>query len=333
MAARKKWISLVVLLLLAAVGAYWSYSRWRHSQIHVVTDNAYVKGKMYFVASKVPGSLLSVAVEDNQEVKVGDPIATLDPRDYDLAVERASASLSEAEAALATDRAQIAQAKAQLGASTSQRGLAVLELERTEALFKRQSIPKQRFDQAAASKETADAQVEAARKTITAAEAKLVVSARKVDTARAVLDNAKLQRSYCAIGAPVAGIVSRKSVQPGMVVAPGQPLCAIVPLDSSEIWVEANFKETQLRLVKPGQKVALEADADPSKKYTGRVDSLSAGTGAAFSLLPPENATGNWVKVVQRLPVKIVLDPGQDPDRKLRVGMTVTVEVDTTGVR
>jgi membrane fusion protein, multidrug efflux system len=333
MASRKKWISLTVLLLLVAVGAVWGYARWRHGQIHVVTDNAYVKGKVHPVASKVPGSLVTVNVEDNQEVKAGDVIATLDPRDFDMAVERAGASLAEAEAALATDRAQIAQAKAQLEAALSQRGLTLLELERAEALFKRQSIPKQRFDQASAAKETADAQVESARKAISASEAKLTVSARKSDTARASLDNAKLQRTYCTITAPVPGTVSRKSAEPGMVVAPGQPLCAIVPLDSSEIWVEANFKETQLRRVKPGQRVTLEADLDPSRKYTGRVDSISAGTGAAFSLLPPENATGNWVKVVQRLPVKITFDPGQDPDRRLRVGMTVTVEIDTTSGR
>ena len=333
MASRKKWISLTILLLLVAIGAVWAYARWRHGQIHIVTDNAYVKGNIHMVASKVPGTLTEVMVTDNQEVKEGDTIATLDPRDLDMAIEKAGAKVAETEAGLATDQAKISQAKAQLHAATSQRDLSAIELERTEALFKRQSIPKQRYDQAAAAKETADAQVEAARKSISAAEANLVVSARKTDTERATLDNARLQRTYATITAPVSGFVSRKSAEPGMVLAPGQPLCAIVPLDSSEIWVEANFKETQLRRVKPGQKVTLEADLDPSKAYTGRVDSLSAGTGAAFSLLPPENATGNWVKVVQRLPVKIVFDPGQDPDRRLRVGMTVSVEIDTTSSR
>lgn len=330
MAARRKWISLLVLLALLAVGAVWAYARWRHTQVHIATDNAYVRGNMHMVASKVPGTLGEVRVEDNQEVRAGDPIAVLDPRDFDASVERALASVAEAEAALATDRAQIAQARAQLGAALSQSGLAQLELERTAALFQRQSIPKQPLDQATASKQTADAQVEAARKAVAASEAKLGVSGRKVDTARTALGTAKLQRSYCTVVAPVSGFVSRKSAQPGMVVAPGQPLCAIVPLDSAEIWVEANFKETQLRRIQPGQRATLRADADPSKVYAGRVESLSAGTGAAFSLLPPENATGNWVKVVQRLPVKIVLDPGQDPDRRLRLGMTVTVEVITT---
>lgn len=330
MAARKKWISLLVLIAFVAVGAVWAHARWRHSQIHVATDNAYVKGRIHVVSSKVPGTLVEVRVEDNQEVKAGDPIATLDPRDFDMIVEKSEASVAEAEAALATDRAKIAQAKAQLGAALSQFELATVELERTAALFGRQSIPKQRLDHATAAKDTADAQVEAARKVIAAAEAALQVSARKADTSRSSLDNARLQRSYCTIVAPATGTVSRKSAEPGTVVAPGQPLCAIVPLGPSEIWVEANFKETQLRRVRPGQKVTLEADANPSKTYVGRVDSLSAGTGAAFSLLPPENATGNWVKVVQRLPVKIVLDPGQDPDRRLRLGMTVTVEIDTT---
>ena len=146
--------------------------------------------------------------------------------------------------------------------------------------------------------------------------------------ASAGLAQAQLQRSYCTIVAPCDGTVSRKLAEPGMVVAAGQPLLAVVPLGQEDLWVEANFKETQLHRVRPGQRVRMKADID-GRIFTGTVDSLSAGTGAAFSLLPAENATGNWVKVVQRLPVKISLDRNADPERKLRLGLSVEAEIDT----
>ena len=140
---------------------------------------------------------------------------------------------------------------------------------------------------------------------------------------------AELTRSHCTIVAPVDGIVSRKSAQPGQVVAPGQPLAAVVPLEGEHIWVEANFKETELRRIRVVLPATFHTDVDSGREYRGWVDSLSAGTGAAFPLLPPENATGNWVKVVQRLPVRIAIDPASNADRSLRLGLSVHVEVDT----
>ena len=331
MAAARKWISLFVLLLVALVGAIWGYLHWRHIQVFVSTENAYVRGHIYSISSRIQGTLLTIDVTDNEAVKAGQTIATIDPKDYDAAVAKAEATLNEKAAALAANQANIAQAKAQMEALKSQLNLARIELERASALFNRQSIPKQNYDRAATAEQVAQAQLVAAQKQVAATEAALGENARKVETAQASLDEAKLKRSYCTVVSPTDGEISRKSAEAGQVVAPGQPLCAVVPLDLKEIWVEANFKETQLTNVRPGQKVKLWADIDKRRTFTGSVESISAGTGAVFSLLPPENATGNWVKVVQRVPVRIKLDEGTDPEHKLRLGLTVTVEIDTRG--
>jgi membrane fusion protein (multidrug efflux system) len=315
----------------ALAGALWGYFHWRHIQVFISTENAYVKGHIYSISSRIQGTLLTVDVTDNEVVKAGQTIATIDPKDYDAAVAKAEASLNENAAALAANQANIAQAKAQVEALKSQLNLARLEMERASALYGRQSIPKQNYDRAMTTEQVAEAQLAAAQKQVAAAEAALGVSTKKVETSQASLNEAKLKRSYCTVVSPTDGEISRKSAEAGEVVAPGQPLCAVVPLDLREIWVEANFKETQLKNVHPGQKVRLWADIDKRRTFAGSVESISAGTGAVFSLLPPENATGNWVKVVQRVPVRVKLDEGTDPEHKLRLGLTVTVEIDTRG--
>jgi membrane fusion protein (multidrug efflux system) len=327
-AKTKKWVSLGIILTLAAAGTVWALVRWRHGQVYVATDNAYVKGHVMTVSSHIPGPLLQVAVQENQVVQMGQTLAALDPRDYDATIARAEASLAEARSALALNQAQIAQAQAHLQSAESQRALAGLEKQRMAALHSRLSIPRQKLDQATTAEEVATAQVAAAQKQVAATRGLLGVSQSKVQVAQAGLAQAQLQRSYCTIVAPCDGTVSRKLAEPGMVVAAGQPLLAVVPLGQEDLWVEANFKETQLHRVRPGQRVRMKADID-GRIFTGTVDSLSAGTGAAFSLLPAENATGNWVKVVQRLPVKISLDRNADPERKLRLGLSVEAEIDT----
>ncbi|HLO65708.1 MAG TPA: HlyD family secretion protein [Holophaga sp.] len=325
----KKWISLAAILAVAAGGTAWGVARWRHGQVYVDTDNAYVKGHVTTVATRIPGPLLTVEVQENQFVKAGQTLATVDPRDFEASLARAEASLQEAQSAVALDQARVAQAQAQVEAALSQKRLAGMELARFKALLERQSIPRQKFEHVQSQAEVADAQVHAARKQVAAAEGLLAVSRSKVAGAQAALGAARLQRSYCTVAAPCDGYVSRKMGEPGMVVAPGQPICAIVPLGQEELWIEANFKETQLRRVRPGQPVTLVADLDGSATFHGRVESISAGTGAAFSLLPAENATGNWVKVVQRVPVRIRLEPGSDPGHRLRLGLTVSAEIDT----
>ena len=325
----KKWISLSVILGATLLGSAWGCVRWRHGQVFVSTDNAYVKGHVMAVASRIPGPLLSVEVRENQAVKAGQVLASVDPRDYDAALARTEASMVEAQSALVLNEAQIAQAQAQVRAAESQKGLADIEKARISALYERQSIPKQKLDQVVTVAEVAAAQVAAARKQVAVAQGMLGVSRSKVAVAKAAAEQARLQRAYCTITAPADGVVSRKMAEPGMVVAAGQPLLAVVPLGNEDVWVEANFKETQLRNVRPGQKVVLKADIDNGHEFMGTVESVSAGTGSVFSLLPAENATGNWVKVVQRVAVKIKLDPASDPDHKLRLGLSVSVEIDT----
>lgn len=329
----KKGLSLAAILALAAAGSLWGFLRWRRAQVFVATDDAYVRGSILTVASRIPGPLRTVDVQENQPVKAGQVLATVDPRDYDAAVARARASLGEATSALALNGAQIAQARAQLQAAESQRELAALEKARLTALHARQSIPTQKVDQAVTADAVAAAQVAAARKQVAAAEGLLGVSRSKVGVAQAALDQARLQRSYCDVTAPVDGVVSRKLAEKGIVVAAGQPLLAVVPLGTGQLWVEANFKETQLRRVRPGQPVTLRTDLDDGRVFRGTVESLAAGTGSVFSLLPAENATGNWVKVVQRVPVRIRLETGADPERRLRLGLSVTAEIDTREAR
>lgn len=324
----RMWISLAVILVLAAAGTLWGYLRYRHNEVFVATDDAYVQGKVATVASRVPGSILSLAVKENEPVKAGQVLAVLDARDFEALEEKAKGSLAEARASMALNRSQIAQAQAQVVAAESQRSLAELERKRLEVLAERNSVPRQKLDQARTAYEVASAQVEAAHRQVAAVQGALGVSSSKEAQALAALEQARLQHSYCTVTAPCDGIVSRKMAETGMVVAAGQPLLAVVPLGETEIWIEANFKETQLHRVRPGQSVELRADLD-GRAVPGIVESLAAGTGSAFSLLPPENATGNWVKVVQRVPVRIRLAPGADPEHRLRLGLSVSAVIDT----
>jgi membrane fusion protein (multidrug efflux system) len=325
----RKWVSLASILTIAAAGSAWAYSRWRHNEVFVATDDAYVKGHVTAVAARIPGTLATLDVVENQPVQAGQQIASLDPKDFEAIEAKALAALAEARASMGLNQAQIAQAQAQIRAVESQKSLADLEERRLKALIERESIPRQKYDQAFTASQVAGAQVEAARKQVAALQGALGVSSSKAGQAQASLEQARLQRSYCRILAPCAGFVTRKLGEPGMVVAAGQPLLALVPLGQEDIWIEANFKETQLRNVHPGQKVRLRADIAEETELEGTVESIAAGTGSMFSLLPPENATGNWVKVVQRIPVRIKLAPGADPRHKLRLGYSVSAVIDT----
>jgi membrane fusion protein (multidrug efflux system) len=325
----KKWISLAVIVAVLAAIAIAGYRYWHHSGVHPNTEDAYVSGDVFPVSSSIPGTLLTVEVSSNQLVKRGQVIATLDPRDYDAQVEQARTALEEAHLALATNRAQIAQGRAKIAADQSKLALARINLERFSELYKRTSAPKQRYDDAVTAEQVAVAEADASQKALAAVEANLAVAAQRVKLQQVRVADAERVRSYCTIEAPSDGVVSRKSAQVGQVIAPGQPLCAVVPLEGAHVWVEANFKETELRRIRVGLPATFHTDIDTGREYRGWVDSLSAGTGAAFSLLPPENATGNWVKIVQRLPVRIAVDPASNADRSLRLGLSVEVEVDT----
>jgi membrane fusion protein (multidrug efflux system) len=325
----RKWISLAVILAVVLVVAVAATRSWKRSKIHPNTEDAFVGGDVYAVSSRIPGTLLTVDVVENQQVRQGQLLAALDPRDADAQVEQVETALAEARANLATRRAEIEQQRAKSAAEASRLDLARTNLARYKELVGKNSVPRARYDDAVTAELVAAEDLAAARKALAAKEADLGVADQRVRVQESHLKNARLNRSYCTITAVVDGVVSKLTATAGQVVAPGQPLCAVVPLKGEHIWVEANFKETELTRIKVGQPATFRTDVNPDRTYHGRVESISAGTGAAFALLPPENATGNWIKIVQRLPVRIAIDPASNGDGSLRLGLSVHVEVDT----
>ncbi|MGD8895032.1 MAG: HlyD family secretion protein [Acidobacteriota bacterium] len=367
-----RWVLVAGAFLLVVLGVL----LWRHFAVRESTDDAHIDGHVSPVAARVAGTVVEVAVGDNQLVEEGALLVRIDSRDYEVALARARADLAESEASaraartnvpltstsatsqesaatseLAAAEARLATARAQLREAEARAMLAGQDVERFRPLVAKDEIPKQQFDTAVTAADTARATRDAAASAVSAAEkgvetarARLaeagtgreqvgIVSARaasaeaKVEVSKAAVEQARLNRSYTEVRAPVRGVVSRKSVEVGQVVQPGQPLLALVDLE--DVWVVANFKESQLAAIRSGQPVEIHVDAFDDHLYRGRVDSIAAATGARFSLLPPENATGNYVKVVQRVPVKIVLEPGQDPEHRLRPGMSVVPTVFT----
>jgi len=382
------------VLLIALIAGAWAWvSAGKQS-----TDDAQVEGHITQLATRVGGTVVEVSVADNQHVEAGTVVARIDPRDYQVAVDRARAELADAEAAAAaagtgvpiamvstrTDVSQatggVEEAQAGIGVADSQVESAKSQLvaaqarlrereatatknakdvERLKPLVAKEEISQQQFDATVATSDASRAAADAAKSEIAAAETAIATAQQRAVQARAAvaraeatlqttktapeqiqamrarasaaearvkqmkaaLAQAEINLERTTVKAPSAGTVSRKTVEVGQVLQPGQPLMALVSL--ADVWVVANFKETQLRNMREGLPATIEVDALGGREFKGRVESLAAATGAKFSLLPPENATGNYVKVVQRVPVKIVLDPGQDPDHRLRPGMSV----------
>ncbi len=329
---RKVLLALLIIALIVAIIPAWRYYQFLAS--HVSTDDAYVDGTVALVSSRVPGSVVRLFVEDNWKVEGGQPLLILDPRDYQARVDEAEAQLERAEQSVDQLFAQLDAAEAGLTLADSQLHQANIDYVRARSLSHEGVVSREYYDQAEtgqrvalADRALAEHQVEQAR---AALGGNMEDSARYqrpiVAQARAALQMAKLDLSYTEIRAPLGGIVTRKSVHVGNRIQPGEPLLAIVPVD--RLYITANYKETQLTDVRVGQPVKIEADIYPGYTYDAHVDSISVGTGAAFALLPPENATGNWVKVVQRVPVKIVLNRPPPPDKPLRVGLSVDVNID-----
>jgi membrane fusion protein (multidrug efflux system) len=369
---RAKWV-LLVILLLAAVGGYFL---WRHYATRESTDDAQIDGNIVPVAARVSGWVTEINVKDNQFVKAGTVLVRLDPKDYQVALDRAQAELEDAEAnfraadvgvpvasttttsqlrnaeaALAAARQEVEMANARLIEAQANHSTTAADLARYSQLVEKNEIPRQQYDTALSNEKAARAVVNAAQAAVATAESHVrqaEAQVRAAETApqqvaitraragaaeatakksRTAVEQAKLNLQYTTIVAPVDGIISKKqNVQLGQIVQPGQPLMAIVPLE--DIWVTANFKETQLKNIRPGQHVNIHVDAY-GRDYNGHVDSIDAASGAKFSLLPPENATGNYVKVVQRVPVKLVFEKGQDTEHLLRPGMSVVPTVYT----
>ncbi|MCC6345541.1 MAG: HlyD family secretion protein [Bryobacterales bacterium] len=397
----KAWLifGLFVLLLGAGAGAYLHFTAGQET-----TDDAQIDGHIHPVSPRVTGTVVKLLVKDNQRVKAGEVLLVIDPRPYQVAVQRAKADVAEAEATrhanhtevpivtttssnqlssamagVEETKAGLVSAEKQVGAAEAKRVTAAAlvreakahadkaarDVERFRGLVEKEEISRQQFDAAMAAAAASKAQWEAAKaqereaeegvrvarsaleqqgarvaraeadaraagsapQQVAASRARAESAAARVLQMKAALEGAELDLGHTVVRAPVDGVISQRNVELGQVAQAGQPLLAVVDLDN--VWVTANYKENQLENMRPGQKAVVSVDAYGGRTYRGHVDSIAAGTGAKFSLLPPENATGNYVKVVQRIPVKILIEKGQDAERVLRPGMSVEPTVYT----
>jgi membrane fusion protein (multidrug efflux system) len=291
---RRLLIAIAAAVPVLAVGALLLL---RYLASYESTDDAQVDGNVSTIGARIPGTVVAVHVEDNDRVAAGAPLVELDPADYHVALEQAEANLEQARSE-------------RVAAARANNTVAQLDAQRAARLLREQTIPRSDYDSHRA---TADARAADVRAGLAA-----------VQGAQAALDQARLDVDYTRIGAPVAGVVGQKAVNVGDRVQPAQELLAIVQVD--HLWITANYKETQLKHMAPGQRADVHVDAF-DQTFHGRVESLGGASGARFSLLPPENATGNYVKVVQRLPVRIRLDAGQPGLDRLRPGMSVEPKV------
>ena len=318
----KKILFFLVVVCLLCGGGFW----WVYKSTHIETDNAFIEAPIHSIAPRIAGSVTQVLVTDNQHVQKGDVLVVLDDRDAKAAVDKARAELAVAHNTTDSSRAQIERSRADVTRAQAQAEKAGLDLKRAAILFQQKVFPKEQLDRARTAQIVADAQVREAQKKLQQDIATVGAPvgdapAALVAKRAAELESAELNLSYTKLLAPVDGYVTRKSVETGNWIQPGQALMAVV--DADEPWVTANYKESQLTDVRPGMRVRFTVDTYPGHIFTGRVQSIMAGTGAAFSLLPPENATGNYVKVTQRIPVKISIDPMDQHAYPLRVGMSV----------
>lgn len=373
-----------IVLVIAVVGALlW----WLHSRQYEDTDDAQIDGHISQIGPRIGGYIKAVNVEDNQEVQPGQVLVEIDPRDYQVALDRAKAELADSQAqaaaanynipitsiatksqiesaeadvrnsqsAVAAAHKNLDAARAKLQAANANNVKAQNDVQRYKGLVERDVISKQQYDAAVAAAQSTAADVQsaqdnvvAAQEGVTQAEARVVQAQANLRNAgtgprqvsvtqaratsaqstaaknQAELEQAQLNLQYTQITAPVHGIVGHRTAEVGQYVQPGQALMSLVDIDN--VWVTANFKETQLKHMKPGQPVEIKVDAS-GRTYKGKVQAIGGASGSRFSLFPPENATGNYVKVVQRIPVRIVLDPDQNKDHLLRPGMSVVPDV------
>jgi membrane fusion protein (multidrug efflux system) len=337
----KRVLVVVGLIALAAIGA--GGRMWYRSHNFVETENAYVTGRVHPVSARIPGVVTRVLVDDNQIVKAGDLIAELDPADQRVKVEHIEAQIASVRQQVLQADAQVAQVRAQASAAGAQVAQAQAQLLRTKQDAVRfgqlynttmKAVSKAEVDAANAARAGATADVAARRDNATAAQAQIAAAASARDVLKAQigvlqsqLKEARQQLAYNRIVAPVAGRIGKRSAEVGARVQPGQQLAAVV---EDDVWVTANFKETQLAGLAPGQAVNVQIDALPGQHLVGRVHSFSPASGNQFALLPADNATGNFTKVVQRVPVKIVLAPADVKKYAGRLvpGMSAIAEVE-----
>jgi len=339
--SRRKTIFGAIGVAALAVGSWYGYEWLTVGRFTITTDDAYVQAYNTTLAAKVSGYLSNVAVTDNTEVRAGDVIATIDDGDYRLAVDSARGKVATQEATIARTGHQIAaqnaaveQAKSQLVSAQAAATRMELELDRQTQLVARDASSRQLLEQAQANRDQAVAAVQGAKAAIDTAAANVEVYKGQEQEAVSTLGElktalAKTERdlSFTVIRAPIDGVIGNRAVQTGDFVQTGQRLASLVPLD--EVYVNANFKETQLARLRPGQSAEIAVDALPEHAIKGTVESFSPASGAVFSLLPPDNATGNFTKIVQRLPVRIRVPANIARQGLLRPGMSVVVSVNT----
>ncbi|EGA66891.1 HlyD family secretion protein [Vibrio brasiliensis] len=333
-------IATAVMLSLGLLGGgYWfSYGQYFES-----TDNAYLQGDITTISPKVSGYIVKSYVSDNQQVKQGQLLVQIDDRDYQAALSQSEAHLVVAKSSVKNliaqqtlQRSQINQAESRVDSAQAEYDRAVQQVSRSRSLLKRNYASQDELDSMLAQQKVTLAELEEAKANLAASNDQLIVIASEIEQAQASvteaqaqLQQAQLNLDYTKVYAPTDGIIGKRSVREGLLVQAGAPLMSLVP--ENGVWIEANFKETQLSGIHKGQKVEVELDAFPGKTLEGVVDSFSPATGAKFALLPPENATGNFTKIVQRVPVKITLPEQNALEGRLLPGLSVVATIDTRG--
>jgi len=337
----KRTVLIGGLVAALAFGAWYGHYWWTAGRFIVSTDDAYVGVHTATLAAKVPGYVAAVKAEDNTKVRTGDVVATLDDGDYRIAVDAAHANIATQAATIErigkqiiAQQAAVAQAKAQLASMNAGATRADLELKRQQQLAQQQYSSQQKLEQAQSDRDQAraavlgaQASVEAATTNVDVLKAQQQEAARTLEQLKTTLAKAERDLSFTTIRAPFEGVIGNRAIQSGDYVQSGQRLASLVPLD--DVYVDANFKETQLGDLHPGQPVSIEVDALDGHAIAGTVESVAPASGSVFSLLPPDNATGNFTKVVQRIPVRIRVPAKVGAEEVLRPGMSVVVSVDT----
>jgi membrane fusion protein, multidrug efflux system len=325
---RLKWI---IAAIVVAIAAFFGLRYWHDESLFVTTENAYVQANQVEITAQVGGPILKVYVQDQQQVKAGDPLFDIDPANYELALQRAQAQLEIARQSASQESAGIASAQATLAQRRAEEAQASSDWQRNQELMKSGFLSPQGGQTARTRLATAQAATKAAEADVVRARSALGKSGdenAQVQAAAAAVKTAELDVQRTHVAAPTSGTIANFSLRPGNTVVPSTPLFVLIA--DQEYWVDANFKETQLKEIRPGQKAEIKSDVYPDRLFHGTVQSVSGGSGAAFSLLPPQNATGNWVKVTQRVPVRIHVDD-PDPQHPLRIGTTATVKVRKDG--
>ena len=329
---RKRLLVLLTVAFLLA-GAAWAAYWYLHGRHHQVTDDAYIAGHVVQITSQVAGTVATVAAVDTEFVRAGTLLVKLDETDSRIALDKAEAELAEA----VRDARVLFAAPEELRAALRDREVEVAraraDLARRRGLAAGGAVPEEEIAHAAARLASAEAQLAQTREQLATSLARIagndIVRHPAVAVATAKFNEAYVNHRRTSIVAPVDGVIAKRAVQPGQRVSPGGTLMAVVPLDT--VWVDANFKEVQLKRMRVGQPVTMNADLyGGDQTYHGRVAGMGAGTGSAFAILPAQNATGNWIKLVQRVPVRIALDPADLAAHPLRIGLSMSVDVDTS---